>query len=78
MEGSVVVSAAWKDVLHDRRNSDRCDSEKQENIHTNKAEGRRLFTAHSLLYIKSILGQQAFFWILEPCRWDRWVVPKCQ
>jgi hypothetical protein len=26
----------------------------------------RLFTTHTLLYINSILGQRAFFWILEP------------
>jgi hypothetical protein len=66
LEGSVVVSAAWREMLHDRINSDRCDSEKQENTHRNKVGGRRLFTAHSLPYIKSVLGQKAFFWILEP------------
>jgi hypothetical protein len=26
MEGSVVVSAVWKETLHDRRNSNWCDS----------------------------------------------------
>jgi hypothetical protein len=66
MEGSVVASAAWREMFHDRRNSDRCDSGKQENTHMNKVGGGRLFTAHSLPYIKSILGQQAFLWILEP------------
>ena len=62
----VVVCAALKEMLYDRKNSDRWDSKKQENIHMNKVGGRRLFTAHSLPYINSVLGQQAFFWILEP------------
>jgi len=66
MEGSVVVRAAWRETLHDRRNSNRCDSETQENIYTNKVRGRRIFTAHNLPYIKSVLGQRAFLQILEP------------
>jgi hypothetical protein len=29
----------------------------------------RLFTTHTLPCINSILGQQTFFWILDPWRW---------
>jgi len=54
------VSAAWTEMLHDRRNSNRCDSKKRENIHTNKVGGRRIFTAHSLPCIKPILGATGF------------------
>jgi len=70
MEGNVVGSAAWREILHDRRNSNRCDSEKQENIQVTKVGGRRIYSAHILPCIKSVLGQRAFFWILEPRRWD--------
>ena len=59
MEGCVVVSAAWREMLRDRRNSNRCDSEKQENIHMTKVGGRRIFTARSPPCIKSVLGQRA-------------------
>jgi len=31
----------------------------------------RLFTAHTLLYVNTVLGQQAFFWVFEPWRWDQ-------
>jgi hypothetical protein len=34
----------------------------------------RLFTGHTFPYISSILGLQAFSWILEPWGWDRKVV----
>ena len=34
----------------------------------------RLFISHTLPYINPVLGQKAFFWILEPWRWDQWVV----
>ena len=30
------------------------------------AAGLRVFTAHALPYINSVLGLQAFCWILEP------------
>jgi hypothetical protein len=40
MEGNVVVSAAWRETLRDRRFSNRCDSKTQENTHMSK-EGRR-------------------------------------
>jgi hypothetical protein len=53
-------------MLHDRRNSNRCDSKTQENTHMNKVGGRRLSIAHSLPYIQCVSEQQAFFWILEP------------
>jgi hypothetical protein len=38
----------------------------------------RLFTAHTLPYIHSRLGQKAFLWIPEPWRWNRKFVCKCQ
>jgi hypothetical protein len=34
-------------------------------------------STHILPYINSILGLQGFFWIPEPWRWDREVIPKC-
>ena len=30
-----------------------------------------IFTTHTLSYIYSVLGLQAFFWILEPWGWDQ-------
>ena len=37
-EGSMVVCAAWGGTFRDRRNSDRCGSELQENTHMSKVE----------------------------------------
>jgi hypothetical protein len=52
IERSVVVGGAWTEMLHDRRNSNRCDSDTQQNTHMNKVGGRRLFTAHILPYMR--------------------------
>lgn len=40
-EGSVVASAAWREMLCDRQNSDRCDGETLENIHMSKVGGNK-------------------------------------
>ena len=47
------------------------------NFHLDEGETRkwRHFTAPpTLSYLNSVLGLQAFFWILDPCRWGRQVV----
>ena len=40
-EGSTVASAAWKEMLCDRRNSNRCDGETLEDIHVSRAGGKK-------------------------------------
>ena len=40
MEGSIVVKCSWTETLCDRRNSDLCDSETQENTHMSDVGGR--------------------------------------
>ena len=41
MEGMVVVSTTWKEMLCDGGNSNRCDSKTQENTHISKVGGRK-------------------------------------
>jgi len=41
MEGSMVVSAVWREMLRDRRNSNQCDSKTQDNTHMSKVEVRK-------------------------------------
>jgi hypothetical protein len=41
MDSMVVVSVTWKEMLCDRRNSNQCDSETQENTHISKMGGRK-------------------------------------
>jgi len=37
----MVASAAWRETLCDRQNSDRCDGETLENIHMSKVGGKK-------------------------------------
>jgi len=41
MEGRVAVSAVWREMLHDRRNSNQCDSKTQDNTHMSKVRKRK-------------------------------------
>ena len=37
-----------------------------------------LITAHTLPYINPVSGDRLYFWILDPWRWDQYVVPEHQ
>jgi hypothetical protein len=41
MEGRVVVSAVWTEMLRDKRNSDQCDTKTQDNTHMSKVMKRK-------------------------------------
>jgi len=40
-EWSAVATAAWREMLCDRRNSNRCDGETLEDIHMSRVGGKK-------------------------------------
>lgn len=55
----MVVSAAWSETLCNRRNSDRCDSKTEENIHMSKLGGRKRKTTHRTVLVAVISGLES-------------------